>query len=147
VQALGQDWKDSGENPVENHKTSGENPMENSVENPKGNPRVNLCGKFGVGNRVDKCHAKFRTSFCGKLGPSKKKKKKREGHTQWNSQETNDNLDGTEGVENGSGLCLVGDQPVVGLEGQSEAEEVLEDDLRGEALDDEIACLRVLSTC
>lgn len=64
----------------------------------------------------------------------------RQRHTHWHTQRTNNNLHGAERIEDGGRLAPVFNQPVVRLERQSEAEEVLEDDHACESLDGEVAC-------
>ena len=63
--------------------------------------------------------------------------------TQWYARKADDNLHGCDWVEHRLSVCLVGDKPVVRLERQSKAEQVLEDDHAGEAFDGKVACFPV----
>lgn len=61
-------------------------------------------------------------------------------HTHGHTQRANNDLYGAERIEDGGRLAPVGNKPVVRLEGQGKAEEVLEDNHAGETFDGEVTC-------
>lgn len=61
-------------------------------------------------------------------------------HTHGHTRRANNDRYGAEGIEDGGRLAPVGNKPIVCLEGQGEAEQILEDDHASEALDGEVTC-------
>jgi hypothetical protein len=66
--------------------------------------------------------------------------------THGDAEQADDDLHRGEDVEQGPSLGPGGDQPVEGAQRQGAAEDVLEDDHAGEALDGQVACSRQLAS-